>query len=545
MGPFGHQPIFDIIESLRTIKLNELKDDKPSVPQTMKPQEKPDVKASDHSMEDYSGEDLDKPKDKGKETGACIREVPDKELQQINDKSEKCDKKRIKRHKKIKEQLRLCNECGKTFRSNESLCTGCKSEKTEKIGIKEREHSDMCGTIKHVYKVDYELDGKPGSIRVEAFDEDDAKVVVQKMKPGSKATIAKKIGESKTNEDKIPGGLADRSGKKPEDFDKEQLEAGIKVEMEHTTDAKVAQEIAMDHLTEDPEYYVKLKKMEAGKCESMESDWLLKDYNEATKKYGWKTQDEAIAGYSKLNNINPDELRKLLKLKEGLKEEMVDALEPNSDKSKNNITIEIMFSDLSPEKQKEILDAYGIKDPKEMNWDVIPFDMINTEDIKKIGEKKSKICESVLELVGEVSGITASNQRALRWAIDNKVIPNEFPHEEVMFDELSTLPNADLIHKEIENWPIGPDVEPGTESKVNRMATQIAYLKYVLLPKAIDEYSKIESKLKEQVKDNYTVTARGIVDRNEAEKIARESNGMVVQDDVDEKKFMIMIKDKK
>lgn len=41
-----------------------------------------------------------------------------------------------------------------------------------------------------------------------------------------------------------------------------QLRKGIKVEMEHTKDKKQAQEIAMDHLWEDPKYYQKLKKIE-------------------------------------------------------------------------------------------------------------------------------------------------------------------------------------------------------------------------------------------------------------------------------------------
>jgi hypothetical protein len=44
---------------------------------------------------------------------------------------------------------------------------------------------------------------------------------------------------------------------------KKQLEAGIKVEMEHTDSEAKAKEIAMDHLWEDPRYYVKLKKIEA------------------------------------------------------------------------------------------------------------------------------------------------------------------------------------------------------------------------------------------------------------------------------------------
>ncbi len=60
--------------------------------------------------------------------------------------------------------------------------------------------------------------------------------------------------------DKIPGGLAD--GKSPADFPSGALEKGVKVELEHTTSKQIATEIAMDHLTEDPEYYIKLEKME-------------------------------------------------------------------------------------------------------------------------------------------------------------------------------------------------------------------------------------------------------------------------------------------
>jgi hypothetical protein len=43
---------------------------------------------------------------------------------------------------------------------------------------------------------------------------------------------------------------------------KQKIEQGIKVEMEHTTDEKVAREITTDHLWEDLDYYVKLAKME-------------------------------------------------------------------------------------------------------------------------------------------------------------------------------------------------------------------------------------------------------------------------------------------
>lgn len=60
--------------------------------------------------------------------------------------------------------------------------------------------------------------------------------------------------------DKIPGGIADK--KSPKDFDQAQLEEGVKHELEHTNDESMAQEIAMDHLAEDPHYYTKLREIE-------------------------------------------------------------------------------------------------------------------------------------------------------------------------------------------------------------------------------------------------------------------------------------------
>ncbi len=59
------------------------------------------------------------------------------------------------------------------------------------------------------------------------------------------------------------GGLSD--GKKQSDFDEKELRQGIEVEKEHANDESIAARIAMDHLTEDPEYYDKLAKMEKGK----------------------------------------------------------------------------------------------------------------------------------------------------------------------------------------------------------------------------------------------------------------------------------------
>jgi len=65
---------------------------------------------------------------------------------------------------------------------------------------------------------------------------------------------------SMVKEDKVKGGKADK--KKPEDFNQKELKMGIEIEMEHTDDPELAKEIAMDHLTEIPDYYTRLVKME-------------------------------------------------------------------------------------------------------------------------------------------------------------------------------------------------------------------------------------------------------------------------------------------
>jgi DNA-binding ferritin-like protein len=89
-------------------------------------------------------------------------------------------------------------------------------------------------------------------------------------KPASDAAASKEDGVDYSNKlanqvlaawkDQMPGGLADK--KNPSDFDQTQLAKGKKVEIEHTTDPLRAEEIAMDHLTEDPDYYKKLERME-------------------------------------------------------------------------------------------------------------------------------------------------------------------------------------------------------------------------------------------------------------------------------------------
>mgnify|MGYP003348718925 CR=1 FL=1 len=78
----------------------------------------------------------------------------------------------------------------------------------------------------------------------------------------------------------IPGGLADN--KSLQDIANKynvelnivnaEIKKGIKVEMEHTSDIRIAAEIAKDHIWEDLHYYKALNKIEAPKTEIREEN---------------------------------------------------------------------------------------------------------------------------------------------------------------------------------------------------------------------------------------------------------------------------------
>lgn len=57
---------------------------------------------------------------------------------------------------------------------------------------------------------------------------------------------------------KLVGGVGDATA--PEDVNPAELASGVTVEAEHTTDPDIATEIALDHLTDVPDYYTRLRK---------------------------------------------------------------------------------------------------------------------------------------------------------------------------------------------------------------------------------------------------------------------------------------------
>ena len=77
-------------------------------------------------------------------------------------------------------------------------------------------------------------------------------------KKSNKDAIMK--SKAKKAKELIPYGRA--KGMKPSDFDPNQIEKGKEIELEHTNNPNLAREIAMDHLTEIPNYYTHLEEME-------------------------------------------------------------------------------------------------------------------------------------------------------------------------------------------------------------------------------------------------------------------------------------------
>jgi hypothetical protein len=59
-------------------------------------------------------------------------------------------------------------------------------------------------------------------------------------------------------------GKADKKQFTEQDANPSELAKGIKVEKEHTSDGALAKKIALDHLSEIPDYYTRLDKMEKG-----------------------------------------------------------------------------------------------------------------------------------------------------------------------------------------------------------------------------------------------------------------------------------------
>jgi glycerol-3-phosphate cytidylyltransferase-like family protein len=115
-------------------------------------------------------------------------------------------------------------------------------------------------------------------------------------------------------EDKIPGGLSqglnltDIANKHKVDIDDimKEFANGVKVEMEHTTNIEVAEEIALDHLFEDPNYYTKLAKIERNNEYAIYRTHIQKpvDTGGLNDKLNELTKGEIFGGRIKISGVS-------------------------------------------------------------------------------------------------------------------------------------------------------------------------------------------------------------------------------------------------
>lgn len=118
----------------------------------------------------------------------------------------------------------------------------------------------------------------------------------------SVTTMLKKDSAGTLWKDHLPGGLADK--KKPADFPPEKLREGVQVEREHTSNPAIQTEIAMDHITEDPNYYPKLRRMEAGEKQAGLMD-VLKTPIPGTKDWFVNTGKAGLQGAKAITGRAP------------------------------------------------------------------------------------------------------------------------------------------------------------------------------------------------------------------------------------------------
>ena len=105
----------------------------------------------------------------------------------------------------------------------------------------------------------------------------------------------------------LEGGIAERAGKEPQDFDPYELAKGIQdEEEEHTNDLATARQIAMDHLVKHPLYYEELPKMEEKLTEEEEAQGLSAKQPEREKEAWAKLADSWKPQWLELNSAPND-----------------------------------------------------------------------------------------------------------------------------------------------------------------------------------------------------------------------------------------------
>ena len=505
--------------------------------QTMKPQEKPNLSAEDLHMEDYSEEDLNKPeakiKSKSEESGDAIRAVEDDELEQKEDEVVK-PKNESKLKEKVEPYVRMSVRPESLLKRYIVTWQNIDEPqgKFQSVNLKahSKEHAEAKALdmlkrdgvpeefieIKAAELVESEVEETDSSkVAHDAFVSKADELLAKAEKLEKEAGELKKKAEQLQNESKVE--------------EESQLNMGIEIEKEHTDDPAEAKKIAKDHLKEDPKYYTKLKKMEAGACDEAVAikDELKDKVVVAYKKYRetGKSREEAVQRTKKdFEDVTAPEIRNILNI-EGVKESKFSFMKKQKPLWLCNECFKTFRADecactfCESTDAENLLEGYGdlagsTKEVFKVTWKntetgkeesirVMAFDK---EDAKKEVEKNPKkrvskvegpiksaekgneapfeqvsegsdLQESVSELVGETPGIDIENQKILNWAIEKNIVSNEWPSVEQMIDVVAGL---DVIDKS--------GVEDSDGLDLGEI--EAVYLKYILLPKATAAYAK-------------------------------------------------------
>lgn len=244
-------------------ELKEAATSKLAHPQNVTTNEEPQIDAEELGVEEYEDEDLNKvPPQKApvskskKDPRYAVRLVKDTEIENP-----------AKTKLESKGDLYLCNNCFKTFRNTEGVCTECRSNIVERV------------------------------VNEEPIDSEDDYALPNKYHP-------KKFAKDRTN----------RKAQSP-------------AEQQRVKDTKA---------------------MFAAQNESTpERMYLQKDFQRDMEKYGWKTREEGIHQYARMNNVDPEELRHLLG----------ERVEEDSDDYVDQI-VERVVQETSPTLKKHLRKAY-------------------------------------------------------------------------------------------------------------------------------------------------------------------------------------------
>jgi len=511
---FRNTNITKLLQELQeAVDINE---DIVEVPQTMKPQEDAEVETPD-DMEDIEKEDFDKlDVTKKKDRKDVMKEVPDKELEVVPQESRKI----------IKGNLYLCKECTKTFENKEPVCSLCKSKEVELLveGYKERGKRDGTGPHKDSAQRSISDKGKrkqkgekcpfeveedyrqvtPGKYEITFYDGSTERLVAN-----SKVDAMNRIKRG------FPGKNI-QSAELVKQISPTRIEQGVAVEGKVCAD-KDSEETKIKKLTETVQELI-------GEVPGID---LI---------------DQHLLNKAIENEVIPNQFPEL--------EVMIDELSA-ADVAKDLGVKDIDDVDLGD------IDAVYLK------YVLLP----KAKEAFRVARESKKANKSfrvwykdpsqaqLVKMKHEFRALTSQDaEKAARKLLDKEAPGNEFEIAKSELMEESKLKEQREIDRQV-------DLGMGLLSKYNDDVTKV--MDYLMSspdrsPLEQEEWEQVEqqiqnfvdsleeSKLKEQeVEDNYTTIARGIKDKDVADKLAAEKNGMVITDEEDKDKFTVIVKESK